>query len=74
MKYKKLINESSNLFDSINEQQRKHQKKLKLYFVQFKTEEQELRKKLKKENGKNSRRKLKKELGIVKEAYAILGS
>lgn len=74
MKYQKLVNELNNLLGSATGQSHKHQEKLNLYLGQFKTEEQKLRRKLENENNKTSRGKLKRELGVVKEAYAILGS
>ena len=74
MKYQNLVNELNNLLDSATRKRHKHQKKLKFYLGQLKTEEQKLRKKLEKENNKPTRRKLKRDLGVVKNAYAILGS
>lgn len=74
MKYQHLINELNNLLDSAAKKRRKHQKKLKLYLSQLKTEEQKLRNQLKQETNKTARRELKRDLGVVKNAYAILSS
>lgn len=74
MKYDKLIDELNNLLDSAACEQEKHQKKLQLFFEQFRSEEKKLLKQLKKENLKTNRNKLKKELGVVQKAYTILGA
>jgi len=74
MKYQKLVNELNNLLGSATRRSQKHQDKLDLYLGQFKAEEQKLRRKLEKADNKTSRGQLKKELGAVKEAYAILGA
>ena len=74
MKYEKLINELNDLLGLATERSHKHQEKLNLYLGQFKDEEQKLRKKLKNESSKASRGKLERELGVVKEAYVILGA
>ena len=74
MKYERLINELNDLLGSAAERSHKHQEKLNLYLGQFKAEEQKLRKKLKNESSKMGRGKLERELGMVKEAYVILGA
>ncbi len=74
MKYKKLVNELNNHLELASKEQHKHQTKLKSYLGRFKTEEQDIRTKLEKENDKTSRRKLKKELDLVKVAYGMLCS
>lgn len=73
MKYQKLVDELNNLLDSAARQQQERQDKLKFYQAQFKAEEQKLRKQLKKNSEKVNRKKLKKELGMVQKAYAMLG-
>lgn len=74
MKYEKLINELNNVLGSAAKQSQKHHETLKFFLQQFKAEEQNLRKKLEKENSKTSRKKLKRELGTVKKAYELLGA
>lgn len=74
MKYENLVNELNSLLESAAKKRRKHQKMLKFYLGQLETEEQKLRKKLKKKNNKATRRELKRDLGMVKNAYAILAS
>ena len=73
MKYQKLVDELNNLLDSAARQQKKRRDALKFYQAQFMAEEKNLRKKLKKASDKASRKKLKRELGLVKEGYTILG-
>ena len=73
MKYQKLVDELNNLLDSAARQQKKRRDTLKFYRTQFMAEEQNLRKKLKKTSDKASRKKLKRELDLVKQGYAILG-
>lgn len=73
MKYQKLVDELNNLLDLAAKEQKKRRDTLKFYQAQFMAEEQKLRKKLKEASDKANRKKLKKELGLVKEAYAILG-
>ena len=74
MKYQKLVNELNNLLGSATRRSHEHQEKLNLFLGRFKAEEQKLLEKLENENNKTSRGKLKRELGMVKEAYAILGT
>ena len=74
MKYEKLVNELNDLLGSATELSHKHQEKLNLYLGQFKAEEQKLRKKLENKSSKMNRGKLEKELGMVKEAYVMLGA
>ncbi len=73
MKSQKLVNELNDLLDSAARERQDHKKTLRTFFRQFKDEEQDIRKKLTKENNKASRKKLKKKLGMVQEAYDILG-
>ena len=73
MKYQKLVDELNNLLDLAAKEQKKRRDTLKFYQAQFMDEERKLRKKLKQSSDKVNRKKLKKELGLVKEAYAILG-
>jgi len=73
MKSQKLVNELNDLLDSAARERKDHKKTLRTFFRQFKDEEQDIRKKLTKENNKASRKKLKKKLGMVQEAYDILG-
>ena len=73
MKYQKLVDELNNLLDSATRQQKKRRETLKLYKAQFMAEEQKLSQKLKKNSDKAIRKQLKKKLGLVKEAYTILG-
>lgn len=72
MKYKKLVAELNSLLDSVARQRDRHQKKVKQYLEQFKSEEKELRKQLENETDKGGREKLERDLGLVKQAYAIL--
>ena len=72
MKSKKLVNELNSLMDSAESKRQKHKKILKTFFRDFKKEEQKIRKKMKQENNKASLKKLKRKLGMVKEAYALL--
>lgn len=74
MKYEKLVNELNDLLGSATERSHKHQEKLNLYLGQFKAEEQKLRKKLENKSSKMNRGKLERELGMVKEAYVMLGA
>jgi hypothetical protein len=74
MKFQKLVNELNGLLDSSAREQHKHHEKLKFYLRQFKTEEQDLRKKLKREDNKTNRKRLKRDLGMVKKGYQILGN
>lgn len=74
MKSQKLINELDTLLTTASIERKKHQKTLKAFFQQFQNEEQSIRMKLDKEKSKSSRKKLKKELGMVREAYDILSA
>ena len=74
MKYQKLVNDLNNLLDSATKQHHKRQEKLEFYLRQLKAEEKKLRKKLEAKNNKIMRRKLKKDLSLIKNTYAILGS
>ena len=74
MKSQKLVNELNSLLDSATRERQKHQATLKAFFRDCKDEEQIIRKKLNKEHSKTNRKKLKKELGMVQEAYDILNA
>ncbi|MBL3527178.1 MAG: hypothetical protein JMN27_13065 [gamma proteobacterium endosymbiont of Lamellibrachia anaximandri] len=72
MKYQKLLNELDSLLDSATKQCHKRQDELKFFLGQLKAEKKKLRKKLERKNTKTMRRKLKKELSLVENAYANL--
>ena len=74
MKYQKLASELNSLFDSATRMRDKHQSTLKHYLEQFKSEEKKLYRKLETEKNKSRRKKLKRELGVVKQAYVMLVS
>jgi len=74
MKSHKLVNELNSLLDSATKERQKHQETLKAFFRHFKDEEQIIRKKLNKEHNKINRKKLKRKLGMVQEAYDILNA
>ncbi len=72
MSYKKLVNDFNSIIDSIINDHLQYEKAKKAFFTQLKEEENNVRKKLKKINSKASRKKLKKKLGMVQQAYAYL--
>ena len=72
MKSQKLVNELNDLLDSAAKEHHERQKTLKIFFRLFKEEEQDIRKKLSKENNKANRKKLKRKLCMVQDAYEIL--
>ena len=74
MKSQKLIDELDNLLTTAAVERKKHHKILKSFFQQFQDEEQSIRRKLHKEKSKANRRKLKRKLGMVQEAYDILSA
>jgi len=74
MKSQKLVNELNDLLASAAKEREDHKKTLRTFFRQFKDEEQDIRKKLRIEDNKASRKKLKKKLGMVQEAYGILNA
>jgi len=74
MKYQKLVNDLNNLLDSAARQHHERQETLKFYLGQLNSEEKKLRKKLERKNNKTTRRRLKRDLGLIKNTYAILGS
>ena len=74
MKSKKLISELDNLLTTAAVEQKKHRKTLKTFFLQCRDQEQSIRRKLNKEKSKANRKKLKKALGRVQEAYDLLSA
>jgi hypothetical protein len=74
MKSKKLVDELDNLLAAASREHKKHKKTLQAFFTQFQDEEQIIRRKLNKEQSKANRKKLKRELGMVHEAYDMLGA
>ncbi|MCP4286765.1 MAG: hypothetical protein GY792_20365 [Gammaproteobacteria bacterium] len=74
MKYQKLVDELNTLLDSASVRKEKHQETLKAFLMQIKTEEKKLLAKLSNASDKHSRKKWKRELSLVKDAYAILGT
>ncbi len=72
MKYQKLVNELDSLLDSATKQCHKRQDELKFFLGQLKAEKKKLRKKLERKNTKTMRRKLKKDLSLIENAYANL--
>lgn len=74
MKYQKLTNKLNDLLDLTGREEDKHQEKLNKYFWRLRAEEQKLRKKMKNEIDKTSRKRLKKKLNIVNKGYDLLSS
>ncbi|WP_177419588.1 hypothetical protein [endosymbiont of Lamellibrachia barhami] len=74
MKYQKLVNELDSLLDSATKQCHKRQDEFKFFLGQLKAEKKKLRKKLERKNNKAMRRKLKKDLSLIENAYANLGA
>ncbi len=72
MNYKKLVNELDSLMDLIKSEQKKNEKTVEYFFSQLTEEEKNIRKDLKNENNKTSRKKLKNKLGMVRQAFGTL--
>ena len=73
MKSQKLVNEFNELLESIVVSQHERKKVLQAYFQQVQKKEKKLRKSLKNVSCKASERAIRKELGMVKKAYTLLG-
>jgi len=74
MKYQKIVDDLNNELDLLAREQQEHGKKLEVFRRQFKTEDQKVQKRLKKESENDKRSKLKKRLDLVKEGYELLES
>lgn len=74
MKYQKLTDKLNDLLELTGREEDKKQENLNKYFWRLRAEEQKLHKKIKNENDKTSRKRLKKKLKIVNEGYDLLGS
>jgi len=74
MKYRKIVNDLNNQLNLAAREQHKHEEKLKAFLRQFTTEDQKIRRKLKKESSDNKRSKLQKELNSVRAGYDLLES
>lgn len=72
MKYQKLTEKLNDLLDLTGQEQDKHQDSLNKYFWRLRTEEKELRQKMKNEKDKASHKRLKKKLNRVNEGYDLL--
>ncbi len=74
MKYQKLVDELNDLLDSATMERQKHQETLRSYRGKIEAEEKNLCTKLECENDYINRRRLRRELGMVKLSYEYLGS
>lgn len=74
MKYQKIVDDLHTQLDSAAREQHKRKQKLEAFLGQFRSEEQKLRKKLRKVSNDSMRLKLKKELGLVEAGYKLLGA
>ena len=72
MKVQEIISELNEQLDYFAKYQIDRQEQLNIFNKQFKAEEKKIHKRLEKQTNKNSRRKLKKKLGIVNKAYVML--
>ncbi len=74
MKLKRLVKEFDELLDAIERQQQKYDKQLKVHHRKLKENEKVLLKRLKSAEDKANRKKLKRELHAIEEAYALMGA
>jgi len=72
MKSQKLIDELSAAIEATSHCRTKHQETINSFLIQFRAEEEKLRRKLKKATDENGRSKWEEKLGLVREAYEIL--
>ncbi|TNG01151.1 MAG: hypothetical protein EP297_02780 [Gammaproteobacteria bacterium] len=74
MKYQKIVDDLYNQLDSAAREQHKREEKLKAFLKQFTTEDQRIRKRLRKEINDDKRSKLMEELNLVRAGYELLKS
>lgn len=74
MKSQKLISEFNGLLETIAESQHERNRVLGAYRSEVKKKEKKLLKNLKHTSNKTNQRTIRKELGLVKRAYALLES